>query len=65
MNRITLPLFVLFAASYCLAPPSQAAQDGQPNIIYILLDDAGYGDLSCYGQKKFATPNIDSLASEA
>jgi arylsulfatase A-like enzyme len=36
----------------------------QPNIIYILLDDAGYGDLGCYGQKKFATPNIDRLASE-
>ena len=36
----------------------------QPNIIYILLDDAGYGDLSCYGQKKFTTPNIDRLALE-
>lgn len=36
----------------------------KPNIIYILLDDAGYGDLSCYGQKKFPTPNIDRLAKE-
>ncbi|HCQ39807.1 MAG TPA: N-acetylgalactosamine 6-sulfate sulfatase, partial [Verrucomicrobiales bacterium] len=36
----------------------------KPNIIYILLDDAGYGDLSCYGQTKFLTPNIDRLASE-
>ncbi|MFP6881307.1 MAG: arylsulfatase [Roseibacillus sp.] len=36
----------------------------QPNIIYILLDDAGYGDLSCYGQKKFETPNVDRLAVE-
>lgn len=35
-----------------------------PNIVYILLDDAGYGDLSCYGQKKFKTPNIDRLATE-
>ncbi|SFZ89476.1 Arylsulfatase A [Flaviramulus basaltis] len=35
----------------------------QPNIIYILADDLGYGDLSCYGQKKFKTPNIDRLAS--
>jgi arylsulfatase A len=34
----------------------------QPNIIYILADDLGYGDLSCYGQKKFNTPNIDQLA---
>jgi arylsulfatase A-like enzyme len=36
----------------------------RPNIIYILADDLGYGDLSCYGQKKFETPNIDKLAAE-
>lgn len=36
----------------------------RPNIIYILLDDAGYGDLSCYGQQQFETPNIDRLARE-
>ena len=35
-----------------------------PNIIYILADDLGYGDLSCYGQEKFITPNIDKLASK-
>ncbi|PXX23983.1 arylsulfatase A-like enzyme [Arenibacter sp. ARW7G5Y1] len=35
-----------------------------PNIIYILADDLGYGDLSVYGQKKFKTPNIDKLAAE-
>ena len=35
-----------------------------PNIIYILADDLGYGDLSCYGQKNFKTPNIDRLASQ-
>ncbi|WP_420459625.1 arylsulfatase [Neolewinella sp.] len=34
-----------------------------PNIIYILADDLGYGDLSCYGQQHFATPNIDRLAA--
>lgn len=36
----------------------------KPNVIYILADDLGYGDLSCYGQKKFQTPNIDRLAKE-
>jgi len=35
-----------------------------PNIIYILADDLGYGDLSCLGQKFFRTPNIDRLAAE-
>ena len=36
----------------------------KPNVIYILADDLGYGDLSCYGQKRFATPNLDRLAQE-
>ena len=35
-----------------------------PNVIYILADDLGYGDLSCFGQEKFETPNIDRLAQD-
>jgi len=34
----------------------------KPNVIFILCDDMGYGDLGCYGQKYIHTPNIDSLA---
>ncbi len=36
----------------------------KPNIIYILADDLGYGDIGVYGQKKFPTPNIDKLAKQ-
>ena len=36
----------------------------KPNIIYIMCDDMGYGDLGCYGQKYISTPNIDKMAAE-
>ena len=40
----------------------EKAPDRKPNVVFIIADDLGYGDLSCYGQKKFQTPNIDQLA---
>ena len=42
---------------------NQIVQSSHPNIIFILADDLGYGELGCYGQTKIETPNIDKLAS--
>ena len=39
-------------------------EPGKPNIVLIVADDLGYGDLSCYGQEILKTPNIDQMASE-
>ncbi|MHC4703746.1 MAG: sulfatase-like hydrolase/transferase, partial [Planctomycetota bacterium] len=46
--------------------PSSATADraNRPNIIFILADDLGYGDLGCCGQETIQTPNIDRLAEE-
>ena len=40
------------------------AQQTRPNIVYIMADDLGYADLSCYGRRDYATPNIDRLAAQ-
>lgn len=41
-----------------------ADEPSSPNIIFIMADDLGYGDLACYGQKLIQTPNVDRLAAE-
>ncbi len=41
-----------------------AAEPARPNIVFILADDLGYGDLGCYGQKTLTTPHLDRLAAE-
>ena len=48
----------------CKAQDKIESNKSKPNVIYILADDLGYGDLSCYGQEKFSTPNIDKIAKE-
>ena len=46
------------------APDGSPAPRRAPNIVFILADDLGYGDLSAYGQKRFATPRLDRMAEE-
>lgn len=47
-----------------VAAAADAGVSRKPNIIFILADDLGFGDLGCYGQEKIRTPNIDRLARE-
>lgn len=54
---------ILISTGLLLAVPFiHAEKNKKPNVVFILADDLGYGDLSCYGQEKFETPNIDKLA---
>jgi hypothetical protein len=52
-----------FGGAACVEA-QHAAPAKRPNIIFILADDLGYGDLGCYGQKHIQTPHIDRLAAE-
>ncbi|WP_037244976.1 sulfatase family protein [Rhodopirellula baltica] len=59
-----LPLLLFFA---CVASPlseTSAADNDRPNVIVVMADDLGYGDIGCYGAKGLETPNIDRMASE-
>ncbi|MBI4600528.1 MAG: sulfatase [Planctomycetes bacterium] len=64
---IPLLLSVLLAPSVLAvasAPALAAPPDRPPNVVLIVADDLGYGDLGCYGAKGFRTPNLDRLAAD-
>lgn len=54
----------LFAAAAALSACACSAEKPKPNVVFLIFDDLGYGDLGCYGQKMIETPNIDALASQ-
>ena len=60
MSRLLLPLLALSFVPHAIADEGSAAR---PNIIWVMADDLGYGDLGCYGGTVVATPNIDALAA--
>jgi arylsulfatase A-like enzyme len=64
LTRETLVSTILVTASSLAIEGNTGVQDSRPNIIFIMADDLGYGDLGCYGQERIKTPNIDKLASE-
>src|SRR4051812_39396300 len=56
-NALIASLLLLFAAGV-------AATAERPNIVFIMADDLGYGDIGAFGQTKIRTPNIDQLAKQ-
>lgn len=60
---MTLTRRTLINAAACAAVGQAHAKDDPPNILFILADDLGYADLSCYGQRRFATRRLDELAA--
>lgn len=62
MNTRSILLLVSgLSACFCAASGQKSSK---PNILFIMCDDLGYGDLSCYGQTHIKTPNLDKMATE-
>ncbi|MDO4704494.1 MAG: arylsulfatase [Tannerella sp.] len=67
MKHAAKPAFLisgslLLAAGGTVKAQSKKQTAEKPNVVFIIADDLGYGDLSCYGQEKFRTPEIDRVA---
>ena len=69
MNRILSLLLLVISCGILVCPVGELKAErnsdpNRPNIIYILADDLGYGELGSYGQKKIQTPHLDELARQ-
>lgn len=67
-TRIALPFLALLLATSVVtglrAADDRSQLPDKPNIVFLLADDLGYGELGCYGQQKIRTPNLDRMAAE-
>ena len=64
MKLILLLIASFFLLASCASSVGGSSDFQPPNVIIILTDDLGYGDISCYGQDNYQTPNIDKLAAK-
>lgn len=64
MTRLSRRAIVGGAVAASLAAPAAHGAVKRPNILFIMADDLGYADLSCYGRRDYQTPHIDGLARE-
>jgi arylsulfatase A len=63
-SRSLLSVPAILGALLCLAPTIRAADTTKPNLVVILIDDMGYGDIGPFGSKLNRTPNLDRMAAE-
>ena len=63
INFLLIPIFAVVSA-LAGSSLSYSTETEPPNIIYIMTDDLGYGDLGCYGQQVVETPHLDKMAAE-
>ena len=64
LHRIVILLLIAFAAFLSIHHKNKAIGSG-PNVVLILTDDQGYGDLGCHGNKVIQTPALDRLSAES
>lgn len=65
MKSLSFVFSLLIAVAICFATIGRSAEAAKkPNVIFILADDLGYGDLGCFGQKRIKTPVLDKMAAE-
>ena len=72
MNKLSIVCLAAAGLSSCTGSKTTQSENGnadnksarQPNIVILLTDDQGYGDMKCYGSPRLQTPNLDRLAAE-